>query len=75
MLGVSAVLSAAGLLLCGQFVRVEERPAEGSPHCDKETLHQCTDCVGPVASLCVDVERIHRCQAWPVITGSHGDPI
>lgn len=35
---------------------------QGSPHCDKETLHQRTDCVRPVACLCVGMERIHRCQ-------------
>lgn len=35
---------------------------QGSPHCDKETLHQCPDCVGSVTSVCVVLERIHRCQ-------------
>lgn len=73
MLDVSGVLSAAGLFLCWEFIRVEEWPAEGSPHCDKEALHQCTDRVWPVASLCVGMERIHRCQDWPIVTGSHGD--
>ncbi|KAG7235357.1 hypothetical protein INR49_002741 [Caranx melampygus] len=39
VLAVGAVLSAAGVFLCGQFVRVEERPAQGSSHGDKETFH------------------------------------
>lgn len=36
--------------------------SQGPPHSDKEALHQRTDRVWPVASLCVDMERIHRCQ-------------
>lgn len=35
---------------------------QGSSHSYKATLHQCVDRVWPVTSLCVDMERIHRCQ-------------